>query len=123
VKLSVLANLSMKKLTTRKFLHRDEFNKDPDGFPDGLQWNYESSTGTIGLRTHIKNNHFELYKQLCSEHKVQPSPGVIGKLTITAEERPGGSRREPFNSETLLCYIWNFVVADDQVSFFSTNVF
>ena len=81
----------------------------------GIKWSYEQSTGTTGLRKHIKNIHVELYKRLCAEHKIQPSESVVGK--ITPDEAPTlPAVRELFNKDTLLCYIRNFVIADDQVS-------
>jgi hypothetical protein len=87
----------------------------PETFPAGIKWTYEQTTGTSGLRKHIKNTHLELYKQLCAEHNIQPSESVVGKQT--PDEAPTlAPVREPFDSDTLLRYIRNFVVADDQVS-------
>ena len=57
----------------------------------------------------------ELYKQLCAEHNIQPSESIVGKQT--SDEAPNlPTVQEPFNKDTLLRYIRNFVIADDQVS-------
>ena len=101
-------------LILTKFI-RDEYNKNPELFPKAIQWEYSMTSGTGGLRTHIKNHHLELYKQLCAEHNIRPSPGVVGK-SATAEETTPVPGHEPFNSDTLLRYIWNFVVTNNQVS-------
>ena len=97
-------------------LDREENEKNPGNFPTSIQWKYEPTTGTSGLRKHIKNTHLELYKQLCTEHNIKPSETIVGK---SPEEAPPTlpTTREPFTKESLLRHIRNFVVADDQVSF------
>ena len=95
--------------------NRELHDADPGNFPAGVRWSYEHSTGTSGLRKHIKNVHLDLYLQLCVEHKIQPNETIAGKQTTVEPTLP--ANREPFNKKTLLCYIRNFVVADDQVSF------
>ena len=90
---------------------------NPENFPTGIKYSYEPTTGTTGLRKHIKNVHIELYKQLCADHNIQPSESVVGKQT--PDEAPTlPATREPFNKDTLLRYIRNFIIADDQVSFY-----
>jgi hypothetical protein len=94
--------------------NREAHEKNPATFPTGIQWSYEPSTGTIGLRKHIKNLHLELYKKLCIEHSIQPSEAIVEKATV--DEAPVlSATQEPFNKDSLLCYICNFVIADDQV--------
>jgi hypothetical protein len=96
--------------------NREAYEKSPENFPVGIRWSYEPSTGTTGLRKHIKNTHLELYKQLCAEHKIQPSGAIVEKST--SDDVPIlATTREPFNKESLLRYIRNFVIADDQVSY------
>jgi hypothetical protein len=97
--------------------YREESEANPGTFPQGIRWSYEPSTGTSGLRKHIKNIHLELYKKLCAEHNIQPSEAVVGKQAV--EEPTLTPNREPFNKESLLRYIRNFIVADDQVNFIS----
>lgn len=97
-------------------LNREAYEKSPENFPVGIRWSYESSTGTSGLRKHIKNTHLELYKQLCADHKIEPSGAIVEKST--SHDAPTTSTtREPFNKDSLLRYIRNFVIADDQVSY------
>ena len=87
-----------------------------ENFPVSIKWSYKQTTGTSGLCKHIKNFHLDLYKRLCEEHKIQPSESVVGKQT--PDEAPTiPTTREPFNKDTLLRYIRNFIVADDQVCF------
>jgi hypothetical protein len=100
--------------------NRDEHEKRPETFQAGIRWSYEPSTGTSGLRKHIKNVHLELYKKLCLDHNIQPSEMIVEKAA--SEEAPIlPAAREPFSKETLLRYIRNFIVADDQVSFKSNS--
>ena len=81
-----------------------------------MRWSYKSTTGTTGLWKHIKNTHLELYKQLCMDHKIKPSGAIVKKLT--SDDAPIlPVTREPFNKESLLRYIHNFFIADDQVSY------
>ena len=51
----------------------------------------------------------ELYKRLCKEHKIHPSESV-GKQ-IPNEQLTLPTTREPFNKDTLLGYICNFIIA------------
>jgi hypothetical protein len=96
-------------------LDREAYETKPEDFPTGVKFSYEQTTGTSGLRKHIKNIHLELYKRLCAEHKIEPSETVVGKQTaVEAPTLP--TVREPFTKDSLLCYIRNFVIADDQVS-------
>ena len=98
------------------YFNREAFEISPVNFPIGIRWSYEPSTGTTGLRKHIKNIHLELYKQLCADHNIQPSESIVEKQA--SDEAPVlPTAREPFNKETLLLYIRNFVIADDQVCF------
>jgi hypothetical protein len=97
------------------FLDREVSEIKPETFPAGTKWSYEQMTGTSSLCKHLKNVHLELYKWLCMEHNIQPLESIVGKQT------PDGAPtlptvQEPFNSDTLLCYIRNFFIADDQVS-------
>lgn len=95
---------------------REAYTNDPSSFPIGIRWSYEPTTGTTGLRKHIKNTHLELYKKLCSDHNIQPSENIVEKQA--SDEVPIlPTTREPFNKDTLLRYIRNFVIADDQVNF------
>ena len=99
------------------YYYRDAYQSNSDDFPIGIKWTYEQSTGTTGLWKHIKNVHLDLYKPLCEDHKIQPSESVVGKPTVTPDEAlTVPTAQEPFNKDTLLRYIQNFVIADDQVS-------
>lgn len=61
----------------------------------------------------------ELYKRLCNEHNIQPAETIVGKTISTDANEVSvlTAARVPFSKETLLHYIRDFVVADDQVSF------
>lgn len=112
LQVSTLLNATLKLYLI--IFNREAFEANSENFPIGIRWSYEQSTGTSGLRKHIKNVHLDLYKKLCSEHKIQPSESVVGKQT--SDEAPTlPTNREPFNKDTLLRYIRNFVIADDQV--------
>lgn len=100
--------------------NRAAYDEDPEKFPETLKWRYESSTGTSGLRKHIKNTHLELYKQLCKDHNIEPSAAIVEK-PASNEASILPTTREPFSKETLLRYIRDFVVTDDQVSFKSNS--
>lgn len=104
---------------TDKFL-REAYETNGDNFPIGVRWTYEPTTGTSGLRKHIKNVHLELYKRLCAEHHIKPSDSIVERQT-TDEAPILPAAREPFNKDTLLRYIRNFVIADDQVSLKSSS--
>ena len=79
---------------------------NPENFPTGIKYSYEPTTGTAGLRKHIKNVHIELYKQLCANHNIQPSESFVGKQT--PDEAPTlPATREPFNKDTLLALVFN----------------
>lgn len=106
------ANRSTNNLT---IFNRDSSEKDP-AFSKAIQWTYLTSTGTTGLRKHIKNHHKALYESLCKEHKIKPSEAIVDK-TVSNDIPIVPPTREPFNKDTLLAYIRNFVIADDQVSF------
>jgi hypothetical protein len=96
--------------------NREAHEKNPATFPAGIWWRYEPSTGTSSLQKYIKNLHLELYKKLCIEHSIQPSQAIVEKATV--DEAPVlSTTREPFNKDSLLRYICNFVIADDQVSY------
>jgi hypothetical protein len=60
--------------------------------------------------------------QLCADHNIQPS-GTIVEKTISDEAPILPANREPFTKESLLRYIRNFIVADDQVSFNWNSIF
>ena len=75
--------------------HRDEYNKDPTKFHETIQYIYKVTTGTGCLHTHIENHHLELYLQLCTKHRLQPSTDVIGKPTVVVEDPTPGSSCEP----------------------------
>jgi hypothetical protein len=47
---------------------------------------------------------------------IEPSESVIGKSVVSVGPT-APPNREPFNNETLIRYIRNFVVTDDQVRF------
>ena len=96
--------------------NREGHDSNPGSFPTGVWWSYKHSTGTSGLRKHIKNVHLELYIKLCADHNIQPNETIIGKQPSNIELTPPASW-EAFSKELLLHYIQNFVVADDQVSF------
>jgi hypothetical protein len=64
--------------------------------------------------------HLDLYKRLCAEHHIKPSDSIVERQT-TDEEPILPADREPFNKDTLLRYIRNFVIADDQVSLKSSS--
>jgi hypothetical protein len=96
-------------------MFRDEHTANPDNFTVNIKWQYEPSTATSGLRNHIKKYHVDQYKQLCKEHKIDPHESIVGKST-TVVAGSASSTREPFTSESLLKYIRNFVISDDQVS-------
>lgn len=96
-------------------LDREAYETKPQDFPTGINFSYEQTTGTSGLRKHIKNYHLELYKRLCVEHKIEPSETIVGKQP-TDEVLTPPRVREPFNKDSLLRYIRNFIIADDQVS-------
>jgi hypothetical protein len=74
------------------------------------------STSTSSLQKHIKNLHLELYKKLCIEHSIQPSEAIVKKAMVN-EAPVLSATQEPFNKDSLLCYIFNFVITDDQVSY------
>ena len=96
-------------------LYREAYETKPDSVPVGIKWSYEQTTGTSGLRKHIKNTHLDLYKRLCEEHNIQPSDTIVGKQTAN-EASTLPTVWEPFNKDSLLRHIRNFVIADDQVS-------
>ena len=101
-------------------LDRELHETKPEYFPPGIKWSYEQTTRTSSLRKHIKNVHLELYKQLCAEQKIKPLDTVVRKQTAEEALTPT-IVRESFNKDTLLRYIRNFVIADDQVSLTSTS--
>jgi hypothetical protein len=95
---------------------REAHEKNPATFPADIQWSYKPSTGTSGLHKHIKNLHLELYKKLCIEHSIQLSEAIVEKAMV--DEAPVlSTTREPFNKDSLLRYICNVVIADNQVSY------
>jgi len=95
--------------------NREAQELDPEKFPSNIRWQYEHTTGTGGLRKHIKNLHLELYRDLCNEHNIQPSEAIVENTSKVGPMLP--TSREPFNQENFLCHIVNFIVADDQVGF------
>jgi hypothetical protein len=103
-------------------INREAHERDPGNFPANIRWSYEPTTGTTGLRKHIKNVHLELYKKLCADHNIQPSPNIVEKQT-SDEVAVLPATREPFNKDTLLRYIRDFVIANDQVSLKSDSIF
>jgi hypothetical protein len=95
---------------------RDDKAANPDTFPN-ITWEYEEKTGTTGLRYHIKKFHEDIYEDICKRNNIEPNPNLTKAVAVAvADSGANAPPSEPFNSETLLRYIRNFVIADDQVS-------
>jgi hypothetical protein len=105
------------KISLNRAIHDD----NPKFFRKGMLPDYSPKTSTTTLREHLMKKHHDAYIQACTEFGWEMRRDSHDGDPLSPTSSRDNAGREPFTSQSLVKFIANFIVADDQVSIHLIN--